>query len=645
MNFLQFHAPLRETKMLAKVIKLSNEKGGKVSVKSVLDYLSRDEVEGAAKDVMDYAARDSVGMPRIDTVEGGTFNLEELSVSDPMDRDLTVRMMDYISKAGQEKTYFKTNPIYHYVLSWREGEHPDEKQVRDAVSHTLKELGLHENQSFYVIHRDKESHHHVHVIANRVHPEKLTLSGPPRFDYLVLDKACRVIENTQGWTHDNGPYVVQGDEIKRLTKAQRKELGLASESDLKNHAPTPAARMYEVKNGTESFASWSRKEVAPDLVKLIQSENPSWEKLHLKLAEFGIKAEQKGGGLTLTTEKFGKETSTKSSGLDYRLSLGRLEKQLGAYQPPKAIEAIKPIKSFEYYVNNVHAGKVSDIPQTGKGSPKREEQRMARLMKREELASRYKTELNQAKEPLRIAREELKNSTISQREQVKQRLAQIKPERINELTNMYGSKQIAKSIFASEKVIEIQKVEELIKAQKTKLSKQNDMSWPAWLERQAEKGDDAAISALKGINYSEQRKKNKARPGFEGEDLELVKAEEQEANSIGGDKKFKLANAQIEIDQERRRVIYRDYDGNARLIDTGNRVDVLKRDDKDSIKEGLLLSKQKFGGEVYITGDAQFREKAAREAARMNITVADKDLQNVIKDEKQKIQNSKVQER
>lgn len=632
--------------MLAKVIKLSNEKGGKVSVKSVLDYLARDEAEGAAKDVMDYAARDSIGMPRIDSVEGGTFNLEGLSVSDPLDRDLTVQMMDYISKAGQEKTFFKTNPIYHYSLNWVQGEEPTPEQFKEAVLHSLKAVGLEENQAFYVIHRDKD-HTHAHVVANRVHPEKLTLSGPPRFDYLVLDKACREIELSQGWQHANGPYVVQGDEIKRLTKAQRKELGLGTENDLRNHAPTPAARMYEVNNGTESFASWSRKEVAPDLVKLIQSDNASWDKLHLKLAEYGIRAEQKGGGLTLTTEKFGKETSTKSSGLDYRLSLGRLEKQLGAFQPAKNLDGVNKKASFEQYVNNVHAGKeAGEAPAlTGRSSAKREEQRMARLMKREALAARYKDELENAKEPLKKAREELKQATIAEREQVKKRLAEIKPARIDELTKMYGSKQIAKSIFASEKVIELQKVEERIKQQKTQLSKQHDMSWPAWLERQAAKGDEAAVSALKGIHYKEQRKKNKARPGFEGEDLDLVKPEAQEANSIGGDTRFKLSTAQIEIDQQKRRIAYKDFEGNTRLIDSGNRIDVLQRDDKDSIREGLLLAKQKFGGEVYITGDAQFREKAAREAARMNITVADKDLQNVIRDERQKMQNSRGRER
>src|ERR1035437_313607 len=182
--------------MLAKVIKLNNERRTQDSAQSVMDYLTRDDPEqdGATREVTDYAARDQDGIPRNQHVSGGTFNLEGLGITDPADRDLAVKMMDYISRAGQQKTHFNTNPIYHFALSWREEEHPDQKQVQDAVAYSLKALGMEENQAFFVIHRDKEHHHHVHVIVNRVHPEKLTLSGPPRFDFLVLDQACREVE-------------------------------------------------------------------------------------------------------------------------------------------------------------------------------------------------------------------------------------------------------------------------------------------------------------------------------------------------------------------------------------------------------------------------------------------------------------------
>ena len=82
---------------------------------------------------------------------------------------------------------------------------------------------------------------------------------------------------------------------------------------------------------------------------------------------------------------------------------------------------------------------------------------------------------------------------------------------------------------------------------------------------------------------------------------------------------------------------YKDADGKMRLIDSGPRIDVVERDDPEAIREGLILAAQKFGGEVYITGDAEFRERAAHEAARMHIRVADQNLQHVVQQELAKI--------
>lgn len=611
--------------MLAKVIKLSNERGGAVSVKSVIDYLTRDpsKEDGVVQDVSNYAARDEIGLPRNSYVEGGTFNLEGLGVSDPADRDLTIKMMDYISKAGQQKTHFNTNPIYHYSLAWQHGEHPDLKQVSQAVEHSLKALGLEENQTFFVIHRDKE-HHHVHVIANRVHPEKLTLSGPPRFDYLVLDKASREIEVEQGWKHSPGPFVVMDGEIRRLTKKQRNEMGLGKEQI--SYAPTPSARMFEVNNGTASFASWAREKVATDL------DRTSWQSLHDSLAKHGIRMDQRGGGLVLITQALGRETSTKASGVDYKLSLGRLQKQLGAYQPSTKESVPQVDKTYTRYIESVMTGREGDGPgKTGKGI-KREAKRVERHEMRDGLIARYKSEKIAAKSVNKKARDDLSERHSTEKKSLKDSFKQEKNKRISELTEQFGSKQIALGVWAGEKIVAIQTQQAAQKIDKAELSKMLNMDWPSWLERQAQAGDEAAKSALRGIRYREQRTKTKARSGFEGEDLGDLKS--YQGNSIGGDLKFKLSNAQIDIDHHRQLITYKDQDGKSRLIDSGPRIDVIDRDDQEAIREGLELSAQKFGGEVYITGDPEFRERAAREAARMNIRVADKDLGHIVEHEK-----------
>ena len=53
----------------------------------------------------------------------------------------------------------------------------------------------------------------------------------------------------------------------------------------------------------------------------------------------------------------------------------------------------------------------------------------------------------------------------------------------------------------------------------------------------------------------------------------------------------------------------------------------------DSLEAALRIAGQKYGGKVDITGSSEFRERAAREAARLNIHVLNNDLQAIVQDE------------
>ncbi|CDW95049.1 MULTISPECIES: LPD7 domain-containing protein [unclassified Thiomonas] len=99
---------------------------------------------------------------------------------------------------------------------------------------------------------------------------------------------------------------------------------------------------------------------------------------------------------------------------------------------------------------------------------------------------------------------------------------------------------------------------------------------------------------------------------------------------------FALEDARIEIDRRHQRIEYSDQAGRVRMTDSGPRVDVHIAD-ADTIQAGLQLAAQKFGGEVYITGDAAFREQAARQAARLGVGVKDADLQQVVEQERAQI--------
>ena len=615
--------------MLAKVIKLNNARGGRVSAHHGVQYIFRDGGEEHALE------RD---------VAGGSFNLDlgDLDLTDPLDRALAIRMMDYTAEAGRLRNRFTSNPFYHYAISWREGEHPTQKQCRDAAAHTLKTLGLHENQAAWGLHTDREHHWHIHVLANRVHPVNLNLTGPPKFDFLVLDKACREIELAQGWTHDHGPYVVLDGAIQRLSKSQRAQLGLGNA----DRAPTPGARAAEVHTGVPSLSVWLGQRAKEDLLAA-----RSWSELHQALAGRGCALRLHGGGLIIETQlPDGRTTSTKASGVHYSLSLGRLEKKFGAafFASNTPAGAAQPAKTYSHFADGVRAGTeqgLQEAPGRTGSTPERQAKREARARARKDLADTYKREQALQKQSRSALVSSLRAHHQDERVALKRELKVTKPTRIAELTAEHGSKQIARGLWAAEAVIRRQELQTRQKAERMSLTKDApQLEWVAWLERQALAGDETAASALRGIRYREGRQKNKGKNGFEGEGLDPLRAYTS-AGSVGGAQQdpaegakiaFALEDARVQIDRRNQRIEYSDQGGRVRMTDSGPRVDVHTYD-AETIEAGLRLAAQKFGGNVFITGEAAFREQSARQAARLGVGVQDADLQHIVEQERAQI--------
>jgi hypothetical protein len=148
--------------------------------------------------------------------------------------------------------------------------------------------------------------------------------------------------------------------------------------------------------------------------------------------------------------------------------------------------------------------------------------------------------------------------------------------------------------------------------------------WRTWLEQQAERGDEAAQAALRGIRYRAQRKVSSLQDGIEGEELDPLR-------------KLTVAALQAEIDHKRQLVIYRGRDGGEKFTDTGPRIVMHDKGD-DSLEAALRIAAQKYGGKVAITGSSAFRERAARQAVRLGITVTNDDLQVLVADAQGKLQ-------
>lgn len=632
--------------MLAKVINLKAHRN--FSVAAVTRYIAQDRPQQDAPElhstdptaVAEYIGREGV-------IEGGSFNLDGLSPADANDQALIIAQMDHVARAGQMRTKFSTNPFYHFVLSWREGEHPSGDQTEESIAKTLKALGMEQNQAIFAIHRDKEHHHHVHVVVNRVHPDTLALSGPPRFDYLVLDRTCREIELSQGWQHDNGPYVVIGGQVQRLSKKQRETLALLPPRADRGSA---AARMQESKTGLPSLASWMKAYVAHELL-----DAKTWEDIHSVLARHDLRIEKLKSGLQIVgAGADGKETRTKASAVDYRLALGRLEKEMGGYRYYSATEKPNPALTYARHLENVMRGiepAAGEVPAITGKTIERQKRRVERQDEREDLYKRYEEAKTGGKEAAKALRREISQRHAEENRSLRIKLSAMKQPRISELAREHG-RQIALSIWAAERTVALNELAAAQRIEKAAATVATNLSWKAWVAREAIKGDPAAEAALRGIRYRESRKAGTKIPGFEGEDLEehLTAApaarggwEQGKIGEIGGSVKA-LDLTRYEIDHLRQRIIYRDQDGQIALEDLGQRIECRQHQDEATIRAGLQLAAQKYGGEVFITGNDEFKARAATIAQQMRIRIANPEYQQDIIEKTQKDRN-KWQER
>jgi len=619
--------------MLAKVIML--KKSWK-TVASAANYVVDDLKKAAEQpepghygpeDGANYLARDGV-------LEAASFNMEGLNPTDPDDRRQIIKLMDSTARAwaARSRAHPKTNPFYHVVLSWKAGEQPTVDQATVAAAKALNAVGMADNQAFFAIHRDKDHHHHIHIIANRVHPEHLVLTGPPRYDFLVLDKTCREIELEQGWQHDNGPHVVIDGQIKRLTHALRRQLGLETDKSLAPYAPAVKARMGEVKAGLPSLAGWLNNKVAPELVA-----TQNWQEFHRACVARGLRVVKVKSGLIFETDMLDKATQTKASAVHYALSLGRLQNRFGAYEPPDSATATATLangpesgSTYNDYVARIACGTDPDSQEhpgrTGRGA-QRDQARLDRAVARSALFEQYKIEKYTAKDSRKAARNDLRLLHRSEKSDLLQHLAAAKTGTVAHLQKQYGS-QVARLLWAAQRTAAMEDLADRQKRERLALTHANAMEWLPWLERQAALGNEAAISALRGLRYRAQRDKTKQKAGIEGEDLGHTFAAASKENSIRGTVRpddFDIRTAQLRITPEHS-IEYLDTHGQVRLTDSGPRIDLAQENDPQAMRAGLLLASQKFGGEVFITGALPFRESATKEALQMGIKVKNPEL-------------------
>lgn len=199
-------------------------------------------------------------------------------------------------------------PTYHFVISWAHDERPTEEMMRQVADTTCADIGLEDFQRLYVAHADTR-HQHLHVVANRVHPET-GKAWNRRQDWPRIERSLADQSRTLGLEHVPGRHN-DPDDFKDEPKGSRNR---SLHADRRKAAeellcPWSADRIERERNGlTEIF----------DAAK-------SWEELDQALSERDMLLVRKGQGLVIADAN----GAMKLSALGKELSGKKLDERMG----------------------------------------------------------------------------------------------------------------------------------------------------------------------------------------------------------------------------------------------------------------------------------------------------------------------------
>ncbi|PZQ93082.1 MAG: mobilization protein [Aeromonas media] len=465
--------------------------------------------------------------------------------------------------------------INHYVLSWREGEQPSPEQVEEAVSIFMDELGVKDHQAIYGLHADTDNLH-LHLAINRVHPETLKVVKINNgFDIEAAHKAIARIENAQGWQREqNGRYQV----------LENGELGREHIDKDKPRQPAQPKRDMENRTGEKSAERIAIEDGAP-IIKKAQT----WEQLHRELAAKGMRYEKTGSGATL----FVGDVGVKASSADRDASLSKLQKRLGAYQPPpqrqqvaqREPEPIKPdVPGWKDYITGRKAHYA--------------EKNAAKLA----LDKRQEQERKQIAEQQKARRDELMRGNWKGKGEV-----------LNAMRSVIAAEQAAEKAALKEKH---QKQREQHRQQFRpypdleqwqRMQKSPELA-EQWRHRASE---PQRIEGASGEPPT-PRDIRAYQPEIVGQQVHYSRKEEAGAG------------------------------GGVSFVDKGKSIDIHDWRNRDSTLAALQLSAQKWGS-FTVTGNDEYKAMCAKLAAEHGFKITNPELQERIQQELQRIQQERAQ--
>lgn len=598
------------------------------------------------------------------------------------------------------------DPAYHIILSWPEHEKPDFDAIFDAARHALKALSLIEHQYVLAIHGNTDNMH-CHICVNRVHPVTFKAQHL-EWATRTLHRAARESEIKHGWSHDNGLYVVEIDAHGQKQVVRR--IGLSAALDAASQRVHPELGNEEILavwHDPGSLESWLKTKVARAL-KPALAELTGWSALHAWLSDYDITLSDSGGAgmrLRVTSPESGEMLDLAASKGLRLLKREVLEKRWGPFANSIDVACVVPDLSHLTPKQIAHGVQevLSRYPQAARPPAHVIAAYQGMNQERHAVAATELTEVTQADasgersfqgdDPQRAQRKEQRAAARAElrlRFLAYQRLVRGgDPDHFTRIKGLKSERSLAQGLLREQSkaaklaipkdldlgvrliiLVEIdaeslrRKLEVEADFQKKsaalRANRTPPLSWRAWLYEQSNLGDQAALSALRGIVYQAQRdaKRDTAEDGPALED-EILTAQAPE-------KQFRKVMARLLEEEKKEAAIrsanswamrpyqvdallaqyagmqwrvtgngnveYRDQAGGHLFTDRGNRLtfDRVRVLDEE-ICLALAHAQHKFGSPLTLTGDDPvFTARMARLACDMKIAILNPELQSVM---------------
>lgn len=356
--------------------------------------------------------------------------------------------------------------IYHLVVAFPPGERPTREQLDDIEDELCAAIGFEGHQRISAAHDDTD-HFHLHVAISKVHPDTYR-NVTPRRDYPKLMEACVRLEAKHG-------------------------LAVTNHGEAVEQRPRGRAGDMEVHGGRESLSGWIRGNAADGLGQAALAAG-SWQALHEAAGSQGLEFRRRGAGLVIGA--IGAAEAVKASEVDRALSFKALTDRLGPFVPAERGRGPEPVRRYD-------KGPKQGTPATAALFEAYQRERDAALAARK--AAQAKAHADRDAYAVRL------------------RLSQAERRRIvkDDRHRSPIEKRTAYRRLAAERKASWAEHRQIMAEERGAIGSAHPLpTWQGFLERAADRGDVAALAALRSRQRKQQRT---ARAILTAEDAETAR--------------------------------------------------------------------------------------------------------------------------